>query len=197
MKWVKLYESFKDYRDELDKLHKELEEKGKKYLSNILRELAECMHDLTDNWEYEVSKQVETREITILYTFKVPISQFRKFTEDFKSSTDIVLDKLEPTKIRLNEITTERGNKILSFDYINYELIGSTDIPASERVSNWSNYYNDLIDCLFDVTNYQTIDVNDDIDVRWSEFIKKTVPIYKRFEINPDDKVEIILRIII
>lgn len=191
MRVIKLYESFKDYRAELDRLYQDLVNKRKAYVDNILSELAECMHDLTDYWEYEVNKQVEDKEIIIYYEFKLPVSQFSKFAENLKSSIDIIIEKLEPTKIKINELTTDDGKRILSFGG-NFDLIYSSSIPASERISNWSNYYNDLIDCLFDKK-----DVKDIEDDRWRDYIERKVPVYKRFEIKPDDKFEAYLRIII
>ena len=190
MRVIKLYESFKDYRAELDKLHQELDNKKKKYVENILSDLAECMHDLTDYWECEINKQVETKEIIIYYTFKLSLSQFSKFAENLKSSIDIIIEKLEPTKIKISELNSEDGRRTLSFGG-DFDLIYSSSIPASERISNWSNYYNDLIDCILDKKDVKDIKYDE-----WRDYIEKKIPIYKRIEIK-DDKFEAYLRIII
>lgn len=190
MKWIKLLESFKEYRIELDRLNKEIEDKKKLYLTNILSELKECMYDLTDNWEYELTHIAESKEITIYYYFNIPISLFKEFTDDLKSSTDIVISKLEPTKIKINELSRPGGGSQLSFAP-DYELIWSKDIEDSVRIKNWSDYYNELIDCLFDKKDPNST------DTRWREFIIQKTPIYKRFQYAKDDKIEVTIRIII
>jgi DNA-binding ferritin-like protein (Dps family) len=151
MKTIKLYESFKEYRAELDRLYKEYEEKKKEVRKNIENDLKGSMHDLTDNYDIDNFNIVESSvQIEVYSTFKIPLTKFDSFKEDLKHSMDIIIEKYEPTDIKLFEIDILNDRMVTSLDIVSskHDYIYGSDrrdlVSIQERIKRWSDYYNQM-----------------------------------------------------
>jgi hypothetical protein len=144
MKTIKLYESFKQYRYELDRIYQEYEEKKKEVRKNIENDLKGSMHDLTDNYDIDNFNIVEsTSQVEVYFTFKIPVNKFLSFKQDLKHSMDIIIGKYEPTDIKLFEIDLLNNRMITSFDIVSskHDYIYDRLVSIEERIKRWSDYY--------------------------------------------------------
>jgi hypothetical protein len=137
MKYLKIYENFKTFSDnfynEMDKTHKEYQEKLKNIRQNFKDEVDEYMYFLTDNWGFGESF-IENDDPIVHYELRFKHNEVEKVYEELKMinfrlksdlALEIIVDEIY-RGVSKHRYLYSGLNTDLETSFLSYNLRGST-----------------------------------------------------------------------